>query len=112
LFESADEQVLKILWVVEAWCWRCNHKVIVEIVVCSHGDRENRVFDQCGTGGWTQDLHDLLRSVLEILNLLPHWDMMNLHPVTGLLPHQKLERERRQDREPKWGKRELQRLER
>jgi len=94
LFESADEQVLKILWVVEVWCWRCNHKVIVEIVVCSHGDRENRVFDQCGTSGWTQDLHDLLRSVLEILNLLPHWDTMDLHPVTGLLSHQKLERER------------------
>jgi hypothetical protein len=37
---------------------------------------------------------------------------MDLHPVTGLLPHQKLERERRQDREPKWGKRKLQRLER
>jgi hypothetical protein len=39
----------------------------------------------------------LLRSVLEILNLLPHWDTMDLHPVTGLLPHQKLERGEREN---------------
>lgn len=73
-----DDNVLVLLGSEVLRALRGGQEVVVEVVIGSHGDREERIGDQLVGGGRADEVDDLTLGVLEVRELLVHGDHLDL----------------------------------